>query len=79
MPGAVLAVHVTVGAAVEAGQALVTLEAMKMEHVVTAGTDGVVGELLVSRGDQVARGQVLLSLTAGAGRATVAPNVEELP
>jgi acetyl/propionyl-CoA carboxylase alpha subunit len=79
MPGAVLAVHVTPGTAVEAGQALVTMEAMKMEHVVTAPTDGVVDDVLVTRGDQVARGAGLLSLTAGPGRATVAANVEELP
>ncbi|HEY2887623.1 MAG TPA: biotin carboxylase N-terminal domain-containing protein [Candidatus Limnocylindrales bacterium] len=79
MPGAVLAVHVTVGASVEAGQALVTLEAMKMEHVVAAANDGVVSDLLVARGDQVTRGQTILTLTAGPGRATVAANVEELP
>ena len=36
MPGAVLAVHVALGRAVEAGDPLVTLEAMKMEHVVVA-------------------------------------------
>jgi biotin carboxyl carrier protein len=75
----VLTVHVAVGASVETGQALVTLEAMKMEHVVTAATDGVVSDLLVARGDQVARGQALLTLTPGPGRATVAANVEELP
>jgi len=79
MPGAVLVVHVTPGTAVEAGQALVTLEAMKMEHVVTAPMDGVVNEVLVAHGDQVARGAELLSLTAGPRRATVAANVEELP
>ncbi|MGH2465106.1 MAG: biotin/lipoyl-containing protein, partial [Candidatus Limnocylindrales bacterium] len=79
MPGAVLGVHVVAGAPVQAGQPLVTLEAMKMEHVVTAAIDGVVGDLRVARGDQVARGQVLLSLTAGPGHATVAANVEELP
>ena len=33
MPGSVLAVHVAVGAAVDAGDPVVTLEAMKMEHV----------------------------------------------
>ena len=36
MPGAVLAVHVAVGATVEAGDPVVTLEAMKMEHAVVA-------------------------------------------
>jgi 3-methylcrotonyl-CoA carboxylase alpha subunit len=59
MPGAVLAVHVTVGDAVEAGDPVVTLEAMKMEHVVAASIAGRVGELLVRPSDQVTRGQRL--------------------
>ena len=45
MPGAVLAVHVAVGDAVEAGDPIVTLEAMKMEHVVAAPGPGRVAEL----------------------------------
>ena len=40
MPGAVLAVHVAPGDAVEAGDPIVTLEAMKMEHVVVAAEPG---------------------------------------
>jgi excisionase family DNA binding protein len=59
MPGSVLAVHVAVGAAVEAGDPIVTLEAMKMEHVVVAPITGTVSELRVGRADQVARGQPL--------------------
>ena len=59
MPGNVLAVHVTVGASVEAGDPIVTLEAMKMEHVVAAPRPGTVAELGVRRTDQVTRGQVL--------------------
>jgi acetyl-CoA/propionyl-CoA carboxylase biotin carboxyl carrier protein len=59
MPGAVLAVHVTVGATVTIGDPVVTLEAMKMEHVVPAPSPGVVAELLVAPGDQVTRGQSL--------------------
>ena len=43
MPGAVLTVHVAVGAVVTAGDPIVTLEAMKMEHVVAAPIDGTVG------------------------------------
>ena len=39
MPGSVLAVHVEVGADVEAGDPVVTLEAMKMEHAVVATQD----------------------------------------
>ncbi|MCE0764706.1 biotin/lipoyl-binding protein [Pseudonocardia kujensis] len=59
MPGAVLRVLAAPGDTVTAGQALVVLEAMKMEHTVTAPVDGVVGELHVGAGDQVETGQVL--------------------
>jgi propionyl-CoA carboxylase alpha chain len=62
MPGSVLAVHVAVGAAVEAGDPIVTLEAMKMEHVVAAPFAGTVAELRVRRADQVTRGQTLAIL-----------------
>jgi acetyl/propionyl-CoA carboxylase alpha subunit len=57
MPGTVLAVHVQAGESVESNQPLVTLEAMKMEHVVAAPSDGVVEALLVAPGDQVTKGQ----------------------
>jgi acetyl-CoA/propionyl-CoA carboxylase biotin carboxyl carrier protein len=59
MPGNVLAVHVAVGAVVEAGDPIVTLEAMKMEHLVAAPIGGTVAELSVRRADQVVRGQPL--------------------
>ena len=59
MPGAILAVHATVGAAVEAGDPIATLEAMKMEHAVTAAISGRLAELRARPGDQVARGDVL--------------------
>jgi propionyl-CoA carboxylase alpha chain len=59
MPGGVVRVLVAQGDAVSAGQALVVLEAMKMEHTVTAPVDGVVAEIVVGPGDQVDTGQVL--------------------
>ena len=59
MPGSVLTVHARDGEEVEAGAPIVTLEAMKMEHVVAAPTAGRLAELSVARGDQVARGQLL--------------------
>ena len=44
------------------GQILVVLEAMKMEHPIIAPRDGVVGELNIAVGEQVANGQLLLTL-----------------
>jgi acetyl-CoA/propionyl-CoA carboxylase biotin carboxyl carrier protein len=62
MPGAVLTVHRAVGEDVEAGDAVVTLEAMKMEHVVTATGAGRVTEIGVRQGEQVVRGQRLATI-----------------
>ncbi|ORB29705.1 acetyl-CoA carboxylase biotin carboxylase subunit [Mycolicibacterium parafortuitum] len=63
MPGAVVAVGVEDGATVAAGTVVVTVEAMKMEHALSAPVDGVV-ELLVDAGEQVKVGQVLARVTA---------------
>ncbi len=62
MPGAVLTVHVGVGGDVGVGDPIVTLEAMKMEHVVAASIAGRVGEILVHPADQVTRGQRLATI-----------------
>ncbi|SCG52294.1 ATP-binding protein [Micromonospora inositola] len=59
LPGAVTRVHVEVGQRVTAGELLLTLEAMKLEHPVLAPTDGVVAELPVPAGGQVDTGTVL--------------------
>ena len=59
MPGAILAIHATVGQAVDATDPIVTLEAMKMEHAVPASIAGHVAELRARAGDQVARGDIL--------------------
>jgi len=53
MPGKVIAVDVSQGDKVAAGQKLLTLEAMKMEHTLTAPFDGVVAELNAEPGAQV--------------------------
>jgi propionyl-CoA carboxylase alpha chain len=62
MPGAVVGVHVAIGDTVAAGDALVTLEAMKMEHVVVAPGPGLVAGLPVATGAQVARGAVVATI-----------------
>jgi propionyl-CoA carboxylase alpha chain len=59
MPGSVVSVAVSAGDAVTAGQTVLVLEAMKMQHTVSAPHDGVVTEIPVSVGEQVAAGAVL--------------------
>ena len=59
MPGNVVRIEAARGAAVTAGQPVLVLEAMKMEHVITAPSAGVIDELRVAQGDQVAAGDVL--------------------
>lgn len=63
MPGVVLSVDVKAGDVVKAGQLLLVLEAMKMEHRIAAPKDGVVSELHVAVADQVANGQLLVNLS----------------
>ena len=53
MPGRIIAVEVAQGQTVSKGQKLLTLEAMKMEHSLTAPFDGVVAELNAEAGAQV--------------------------
>jgi propionyl-CoA carboxylase alpha chain len=60
MPGNVVRVAVAAGARVAAGQVLVVLEAMKMEHAVHASSAGTVVEVDVAEGDQVETGRVLV-------------------
>ncbi len=60
MPGTVTVVEVTEGARVAAGDRLVVVEAMKMEHVLTAPVDGTVRELRAEAGATVARDAALL-------------------
>ncbi|MDS0137299.1 MULTISPECIES: acetyl-CoA carboxylase biotin carboxylase subunit [unclassified Amycolatopsis] len=59
MPGTVLVVKVAAGDVVKAGTPLLVVEAMKMEHTVTAPIDGVVSELPVRAGQQVALDETL--------------------
>ncbi len=62
MPGRVTQVNVTVGESVERGQTLLVIEAMKMEHMVIAPSDGIVGALHFGAGDQVTEAAELLRI-----------------
>ena len=63
MPGRVIAVLVEPGARVTAGTALLVMEAMKMEHTVTAPADGTIAAIHHAAGDQVREGDELLTIT----------------
>ena len=67
MPGKVLDVLAVAGDVVIAGQAMVVLEAMKMEHRMTAPFDGTVAEVRVTAGDQVDNGAVLMVIEPADG------------
>jgi biotin carboxyl carrier protein len=62
MPGLIVATKVSVGDTVKKGQAVVVLEAMKMENDVTAASDGTVASVNVKKGDNVESGTVLVTL-----------------
>lgn len=61
MPGLVIDIAVEVGQTVEKGDALLILEAMKMENVIKSPTDGVIKSIAVKKGDAVEKNQILLS------------------
>jgi geranyl-CoA carboxylase alpha subunit len=64
MNGRVVAVLVTTGEKVAAGQPVMTLEAMKMEHVHTAGVAGTVSSIDVAEGEQVTTGKIVVEIEA---------------
>jgi 3-methylcrotonyl-CoA carboxylase alpha subunit len=64
MPGLVRVVDVAAGAQVKAGDRLLVLEAMKMEHALRAEADGTVTEVMTSAGDQVTAGAALVRMDA---------------
>ncbi len=65
MPGKIIAVQVKAGDKVKRGEPLLVMEAMKMEHTISAPSDGTVKEVFFSVGEQVADAAVLISLEGG--------------
>jgi len=62
MPGRIIALEVAEGDTVSRGQKLLTLEAMKMEHSLTAPFDGIIAELNAREGGQVSEGALLVKI-----------------
>jgi len=62
MPGKIISIGVRAGETVRKGQALLVMEAMKMEHTIAAATDGEVAEVFYAVGDQVPEGAALIAL-----------------
>ncbi len=60
MPGAILDVKASVGATVKKGQLLFILEAMKMENEIFSTIDGVVSQIMVSKGSSVSTNDILM-------------------
>ena len=66
-PGLIIKqVHAAAGEAVDADAPLIVMEAMKMELTLSAPRAGIIAEMLVSEGDQVADGDLLLQLESDA-------------
>lgn len=64
IPGTIVAINVKEGDSVNAGQELLTLEAMKMKNMIRATRAGKIAKVLVQTGDRVPQGQPLVEYTA---------------
>ena len=62
MPGLLVALHVAAGDSVQKGDTLAVLEAMKMQHQLTAAADCVVAALHVEVGQQLSKGALILTM-----------------
>jgi 3-methylcrotonyl-CoA carboxylase alpha subunit len=69
MHGKVLAILVEAGARVVKGQRIAVIEAMKMEHTLMAPFDGIVAEVAVAKGGQIAQGATLMAINPAGGQA----------
>lgn len=68
MPGGIIALHVSEGEHVTAGQPLVVLESMKMHNEITSPSNGVVRRVHIKVGEQVSFGHVLVEVGADADK-----------
>lgn len=62
MPGKILRINAQVGQSVKYGEAVIVMEAMKMETEIVAPQDGKVAQILVKAGDMVDTGAVMMTL-----------------
>jgi 3-methylcrotonyl-CoA carboxylase alpha subunit len=62
LPGTIVAVHVAAGQQVARGAPLITVEAMKMEHTLTAPYEGIVSRVAFGLADRVQAGAILVEL-----------------
>lgn len=60
IPGQIMSIHVNKGDKVRKGQKLLVLEAMKLENIISATSDGTVNDILVKEGEVVNQGQTLI-------------------
>lgn len=63
IPGIIVSVNVRTGQKVISGDVVAVLEAMKMYNDIEAESDGTVVEILISKGDRVAKGQLMIRMT----------------
>jgi biotin carboxyl carrier protein len=62
MPGLILEINIEVGQEVKQGDALLVLEAMKMENTITAANDATIKSIAVAKGQSVAKNELLIEL-----------------
>ena len=60
MPGTIITILVKTGEKVKVGQDIIILESMKMQQTLKADSNGIVGEITVSEGDQILDGDLIL-------------------
>ncbi len=65
MPGLIVKINVTAGDKVKPGDALLVLEAMKMENMIKASAEATISQIKIKHGDSVEKGQVLIEFGEG--------------